>query len=103
MFGWSNDQMLGSEVMMLRAREPDKAGFVEWDGVLRRHFGQNHHVARRLDPHCAGRKTDFETANSRVIAESIATESIATETGREVNRRDVENDGAAARLTAMTY
>jgi pimeloyl-ACP methyl ester carboxylesterase/predicted glycosyltransferase len=66
---------------------------------LRHHFEQNFHVAHRLDRYGAGRKMDFETATPEVIAEAIA-----AEIGREVDYRDVENDGArraAARLAEM--
>ena len=71
---------------MFRAREPHEVGFVEHDGVRLHPFGQNNHVRHRLDRYRAGRKTDLEAATPGVIAESIA-----TEIGREVNYRDVEN------------
>ena len=66
---------------------------------LRHHFEQNFHVRHRLDRYGAGRAMDFETATPEVIAEAIA-----AEIGREVDYRDVENDGArraAARLADM--
>ena len=66
---------------------------------LRHHFEQNLHVAHRLDRYGAGRKMDFETTTPEAIAEAIA-----AEIGREVDYRNVENDGArraAARLAEM--
>ena len=66
---------------------------------LRHHFEQNFHVAHRLERYGAGRKMDFETATAEAIADAIA-----GEIGREVDYRDVENDGArraASRLAEM--
>jgi pimeloyl-ACP methyl ester carboxylesterase len=57
---------------------------------LRHHFEQNFHVRHRLERHDAGRRMDFETATSDVIATAIA-----EEIGREVAYRPVESDGAA--------
>ena len=57
---------------------------------LRHHFEQNFHVRHRLDRYGAGRRMDFETATSSVIAAAIA-----EEIGREVDYRPVETNGAA--------
>jgi pimeloyl-ACP methyl ester carboxylesterase/predicted glycosyltransferase len=57
---------------------------------LRHHFEQNFHVAHRLDRYRAGRRMDYATATSEVIADAIA-----AEIGRSVDYRPVETDGAA--------
>jgi predicted glycosyltransferase len=57
---------------------------------LRHHFEQNFHVRHRLERHRAGRRMDFETATTDIIATAIA-----EEIGREVAYRPVESDGAA--------
>jgi pimeloyl-ACP methyl ester carboxylesterase/predicted glycosyltransferase len=57
---------------------------------LRHHFEQNFHVRHRLERHRAGRRMDFETATTDIIATAIA-----VEIGREVAYRPVESDGAA--------
>ncbi len=57
---------------------------------LRHHFEQNFHVRHRLERYGAGRCMDFETATPETIAQAIA-----EETGREVDYRPVETDGAA--------
>jgi pimeloyl-ACP methyl ester carboxylesterase/predicted glycosyltransferase len=56
---------------------------------LRHHFEQNMHVAHRLDRYGAGRRMDFDTAEPDVISMAIA-----EETGRRVDYREVETDGA---------
>jgi pimeloyl-ACP methyl ester carboxylesterase/predicted glycosyltransferase len=66
---------------------------------LRHHFEQNYHVAHRLERYGAGRKMDFDTATTEVIADAIA-----AEIGRDVDYRDVETSGArhaAGRLAEM--
>jgi predicted glycosyltransferase len=62
---------------------------------LRHHFEQSFHVAHRLDRYGAGRRMDYETATSAVIADAIA-----DEIGREVAYRDVE-EGGARRAAAL--
>ena len=57
---------------------------------LRNHFEQNVHVRHRLERYGAGRYMDFDQATPAVIAAAIA-----TEIGRDVDYRPVENDGAA--------
>ena len=57
---------------------------------LAHHFEQNYHVAHRLDRYRAGRRMDFATATSEVIADAIA-----AVVGRPVDSRPVETDGAA--------
>lgn len=57
---------------------------------LRHHFEQNYHVRRRLDRYGAGRRMDYESATSEVIAVAIA-----EEIGRATRYRPVETDGAA--------
>jgi pimeloyl-ACP methyl ester carboxylesterase/predicted glycosyltransferase len=61
---------------------------------LRHHFEQRFHVAHRLDRYGAGRRMDFESATTDVIARAIA-----EEIGRDVEYRPVETDGA--RLAAQ--
>ena len=56
---------------------------------LRHHFEQNMHVAHRLDRYGAGRRMDFDAADSDAIATAIA-----EEIGRPVAYREVETDGA---------
>jgi pimeloyl-ACP methyl ester carboxylesterase/predicted glycosyltransferase len=56
---------------------------------LRHHFEQNTHVAHRLDRYGAGRRMDFDSADSDEIASAIA-----EEIGRPVEYREVETDGA---------
>jgi pimeloyl-ACP methyl ester carboxylesterase/predicted glycosyltransferase len=57
---------------------------------LRHHFEQNFHVRHRLERYGGGRRMDFETATTDVIARAIA-----EEIGREVDYLPVETDGAA--------
>jgi predicted glycosyltransferase len=57
---------------------------------LAHHFGQNFHVAHRLDRHQAGRRMDYATSDPDAIAAAIA-----AHVGREVDYRPVETDGAA--------
>jgi pimeloyl-ACP methyl ester carboxylesterase/predicted glycosyltransferase len=64
---------------------------------LENHFEQNRHVRHRLERYGAGRRMDYRTASTNVIANAIAEELRATP-----SYRDVETDGAAraARLIA---
>jgi predicted glycosyltransferase len=57
---------------------------------LRHHFEQNFHVHHRLQRHGAGRRMDFATATSEVIATAIA-----TELGAQVDYLPVTSDGAS--------
>jgi pimeloyl-ACP methyl ester carboxylesterase len=61
------------------------------------HFEENFHVCHRLERYGAGRRMDYGTADSSVIADAIAEEA-----GREVRYREVEPGGAlrAAELIA---
>ncbi len=66
---------------------------------LRHHFEQNFHVRHRLERYGAGRRMDFDESPPELIAQAIA-----EEIGREVDYRDVEDDGAAraaARLAEL--
>jgi pimeloyl-ACP methyl ester carboxylesterase/predicted glycosyltransferase len=66
---------------------------------LRHHFEQNFHVRHRLEGYGAGRRMDFDHSPPELIAEAIA-----DEIGRDVDYRDVEDDGAAraaARLAEL--
>ena len=66
---------------------------------LRHHFEQSFHVAHRLDRYRAGRRMDYDTATSDVIATAIATEII-----HDVDYVPVETDGAqraAARIAEL--
>jgi pimeloyl-ACP methyl ester carboxylesterase/predicted glycosyltransferase len=64
---------------------------------LKSHFEQNFHVAHRLDRYGAGRRLDFATATSDIIAEAMLAELKAPR-----RPRPVEADGAAraARMLA---
>jgi pimeloyl-ACP methyl ester carboxylesterase/predicted glycosyltransferase len=57
---------------------------------LRHHFEQNFHVRHRLERYGAGRRMDFDASPPELIAQAIA-----EEIGRDVDYRDVEDDGAA--------
>ncbi len=57
---------------------------------LRHHFEQQFHVRHRLERYGAGRPMNFDDSPPERIAEAIA-----EEIGRDVNYRDVEQDGAA--------
>jgi UDP:flavonoid glycosyltransferase YjiC (YdhE family) len=57
---------------------------------LGHHFEQNFHVTHRLRQYNAGRRMDFAAATPEVIAAAIS-----EETGRPVDYRPVETDGAA--------
>jgi pimeloyl-ACP methyl ester carboxylesterase len=59
------------------------------------HFEENFHVRHRLERYGAGRRMDYGTADSSVIADAIAEEA-----GREVRYREVE-PGGAARAAAL--
>jgi hypothetical protein len=63
---------------------------------LRDHFEQNFHVHHRLREHGAGRRVDFGDASAEALAEVIA-----TEMGRSVAYRPVEQDGAARAAAAI--
>jgi pimeloyl-ACP methyl ester carboxylesterase/predicted glycosyltransferase len=66
---------------------------------LRHHFEQSFHVSHRLDRYRAGRRMDFDTATSEVIATAIA-----EEIQRDVDYLPVETDGAqraAARIAEL--
>jgi len=66
---------------------------------LRHHFEQSFHVAHRLDRYRAGRRMDYDTATSEVIATAIAEEIV-----RDVDYVPVETDGAeraAARIAEL--
>jgi pimeloyl-ACP methyl ester carboxylesterase/predicted glycosyltransferase len=66
---------------------------------LRHHFEQNFHVRHRLERYGAGRRMDFDESPPELIAQAIA-----EEIGRDVDYRDVEDDGAAraaARLAEL--
>jgi hypothetical protein len=64
---------------------------------LGNHFEQHFHVAHRLDRHRVGRRMEFATATSDVIADAMVAALRAPMTFR-----DVEADGAAraARMLA---
>jgi len=66
---------------------------------LRHHFEQSFHVAHRLDRYRAGRRMDYDTATSEVIATAIAEEIV-----RDLDYVPVETDGAqraAARIAEL--
>ena len=63
---------------------------------LQHHFEQNFHVAHRLDRHRAGRRMDFATASSEVIAQAID-----EEIGRKVDYLPIPADGAARAAQAI--
>jgi len=57
---------------------------------LGHHFEQQFHVRHRLERYGAGRSEDFAASSPESLAAAIA-----EEIGKEVDYRDVENDGAA--------
>jgi pimeloyl-ACP methyl ester carboxylesterase/predicted glycosyltransferase len=66
---------------------------------LQHHFEQMYHVPHRLDRYRAGHRLDFADATAEVVADTIA-----TRIGRDVDYREVEQDGAqraARRLADM--
>ena len=64
---------------------------------LRHHFEQNFHVRHRLNRYGAGRCMDFDHSTPEVIAEAIV-----EETGRSVDYRPVEKDGAKRAATLLS-